>query len=246
MSDATPVISGLWNTAIGAAGSTDWLWGADGQWHSPGAGPQGAQGPQGATGLAGSGGAQGTQGPQGAQGAQGATGASGVAGHVFFYMDTDQSVSTSTAQTTITDGTRSASFAIAAGEVWGYTGYFTAGDTLTTGTGTGGGIAFSLTAPSGATIRFEVELIGDDATAANPSAQSPQAGQRASGSTISFDDTGGTSWAPSNATCLVRINATIINGANAGSVVFKYAQASSNGTATKLKAGGSLVGHKLK
>lgn len=36
MSDAIPVIQGEWSTPIVAAGGTDWLWGADGQWHDPG------------------------------------------------------------------------------------------------------------------------------------------------------------------------------------------------------------------
>jgi hypothetical protein len=94
-----------------------------------------------------------------------------------------------------------------------------------------GGFAYTVTAPSGATCN--ISSLGGDTTGSAGELVNAGCG------TVGTYNGGGTS-------STEHISATIVNGATANqNVTFAFAQATSNGTATTVKAGSSLLAYKL-
>ena len=115
--------------------------GTDGVQGLPGA--DGAQGPQGVQGLPGNDGAAGAQGPQGIQGIQGIQGPAGSADNVRSARITADRTTTSATFVDITD----AAIAIGASETWSFEA------ALTVGCNNTGGGQWTVTVPTGATLR---------------------------------------------------------------------------------------------
>lgn len=97
-------------------------------------------------------------------------------------------------------------------------------------TGGAGSIKYTLTAPSGATCN--TSAIGADGSGTS--------GEILNGSCGTTGAYGG-----SGTSSVENIDATITTGATSGSVTLQWAQNTSNGTATRVKAGSSLVAYKV-
>lgn len=195
-------------------------------------GPQGPAGPKGDAGLQGNAGIQGLkgdtgeQGPQGVPGTNGADGSQGIQGipgpnNVVSARCTADRTTTVTGMANVTD----LAIAIAAGEVWSFDTYLSAGCNNT------GGAQFSITVPVGATVRATCSGNTNLATAFTVG-------------TIAASDGASPTMLNVNAqNRLVEIHGCVVNGANAGNIQVRF-KSVTNGQTTTVSANSYITARK--